>query len=90
MLCGCSALTHQSANNESAKVLCSSTWYQRVEKKVITGDGQGHGPDLGSAEWRSVVEFKLGIRGNKNLPKVDTRQWCEYINKHFLVKAEQN
>ena len=43
-------------------VLCTAAWYQSIEEKVPTGDGRGHGPDVGSDEWKSVVEFKLGIR----------------------------
>ena len=27
---------------------CCSAWYQAVEARVSTGDGRGHGPDLGS------------------------------------------
>ena len=42
---------------------CSPAWYQAVEARALPGDGRGHGPDLGSAEWQSVVEFKLGVRG---------------------------
>ncbi|GIU18841.1 hypothetical protein [Shewanella sp. MBTL60-007] len=63
---------------------CNLDWFKKVEKKVFTGDGQGHGPDLGSMEWRSVVEFKLGIRGNEANPKLDSEQWCDYIDKHYI------
>ncbi|BBB26165.1 hypothetical protein [Amphritea japonica] len=63
---------------------CSHEWFTLVEKKVPTGDGQGHGPDSGSLEWRSVVEFKLGIRGNAEVPVRDSEAWCNYINKHFI------
>ena len=64
--------------------LCSQQWYSLVEKKVVTGDGKGHGPDLGSTEWRSVVEFKLGIRGDPNVPIIESKQWCEYINEQLI------
>ena len=60
---------------------CSAEWQQWVESQVTTGDGQGHGPDIGSDEWRSVVEFKLGIRGNPAVPPRDTNEWCGYIDK---------
>ncbi|MDX2320524.1 MAG: hypothetical protein QNK26_07985 [Moritella sp.] len=62
---------------------CSSEWFAKVESQVVTGDGQGHGPDLGSSEWRSVVEFKLGIRGDSSVPARDSDQWCDYINTHL-------
>ena len=60
---------------------CSTPWLQMVEKTLSTGDGQGHGPDLGSSEWRSVVEFKLGIRGNPDVPDRATEAWCAYIDQ---------
>ena len=59
---------------------CSEQWFQYVEGQLQTGDSQGHGPDLGSSEWRSVVEFKLGVRGNPGVPNRETEQWCTYID----------
>lgn len=69
---------------ESHSASCHMAWYEKVEKQVGTGDGQGHGPDLGSSEWRSVVEFKLGIRGNEATPSLDSELWCDYINAHYI------
>jgi len=66
------------------KGLCSNTWYSLVEKQLNTGDGRGHGPDMGSLEWRSVVEFKLGARGDSEIPALDTDQWCDYIDTHYI------
>jgi hypothetical protein len=63
--------------------LCSSEWYQSIEETVTTGDGHGHGPDVGSDEWRSVIEFKLGIRGTPTIPQRDSEAWCQYID-HFV------
>ena len=63
---------------------CSHEWFSLVEEKIQVSDSQGHGPDPGSSEWRSVVEFKLGIRGNSDIPSRDTEQWCTYINKHYI------
>jgi hypothetical protein len=62
-------------------VLCSDAWYRSIEAKVPTGDGQGHGPDVGSDEWKSVVEFKLGIRNKSDVPRRDSEAWCRYINQ---------
>ncbi|MFV2057616.1 MAG: hypothetical protein ACC707_14205 [Thiohalomonadales bacterium] len=42
---------------------CATLWIQQVEMLLLTQDSTGHGPDLGSSEWKSVIEFKLGIRG---------------------------
>lgn len=60
---------------------CTNAWYAKIDSQLITGDGQGHGPDLGSLEWRSVIEFKLGIRGDSNVPARNSALWCDYINR---------
>lgn len=60
---------------------CSEAWYRTIEAKVPTGDGQQHGPDVGSDEWKSVVEFKLGIRGDPRVPSRDSEAWCIYIDR---------
>lgn len=65
--------------------LCSESWYRSIEEKVPTGDGRGHGPDLGSEEWKSVVEFKLGIRNQPTVPPRDSEAWCRFIQQ--LVNA---
>ncbi len=62
---------------------CSEDWNRQVDERVVTGDGAGHGPDFGSDEWKSVVEFKLGIRGNADVPARESDDWCEHI--HGLV-----
>jgi uncharacterized protein len=63
------------------KVLCSDSWERFIEENVPTGDGQGHGPDIGSEEWKSVVEFKLGIRDKPGVPKRDSEAWCRHIDQ---------
>ena len=65
---------------------CSDDWNRWVDQKVVTGDGQGHGPDLGSGEWQSVVEFKLGIRGQAGLPERGSDGWCQLIDQ--LVREQ--
>lgn len=60
---------------------CSEQWLQFVEEQLRTGDAEGHGPDVGSMEWRSVVEFKLGIRGDPATPPRETEEWCSYIDE---------
>jgi len=63
-----------------APLPCTEPWYQTVEKTVSSGDGMGHGPDIGSEEWKSVIEFKLGVRGNPNVPDRNSRAWCRFID----------
>ena len=59
---------------------CSQAWYTQLESQLGSGDGQGHGPDIGSDEWMSVIEFKLGVRGQPDVPALGTPEWCSYID----------
>ena len=65
---------------------CSQAWYQQLETRLGTADGMGHGPDIGSDEWQSVIEFKLGIRGQADLPARGSREWCEFIEARLQAK----
>lgn len=77
LACGGSGGPHGDADGGGA--VCSDAWYRAVEAKVGTGDGQGHGPDLGSDEWKSTVEFRLGVRGRPDVPPRDGDAWCRYV-----------
>jgi len=70
------------------EIRCSEVWYRSIEEKVPTGDGRGHDPDIGSDEWKSVVEFKLGVRGNPDVPRRDSEHWCRYVNQ--LIRINSN
>jgi uncharacterized protein len=70
-----------SGESLAAGALCSESWYRFIDQKVQTGDGQGHGPDIGSEEWKSVIEFKLGLRGQPNLPERESEAWCRRIDQ---------
>jgi uncharacterized protein len=61
--------------------LCSQPWEQFIERNVRTGDDRGHGPDLGSDEWKSTVEFKLGIHNSPDIPDRNSESWCRYIDQ---------
>lgn len=78
----------------AAETLCSDWWNQFIEEKIPTGDDQGHGPDVGSGEWKSVIEFKLGIRDKPGLPDRDSEAWCRYIDQilreRFAASSENN
>ncbi|HKL25682.1 MAG TPA: hypothetical protein VJ910_05590 [Desulfuromonadales bacterium] len=65
---------------------CTKAWYRAVESRVPTGDGRGHGPDPGSLEWQSTVEFKLGIRGRPAVPERGSNAWCRHIDR--LLRAD--
>jgi hypothetical protein len=62
---------------------CSTRWYELVESSWPTGDGMGHGPDIGSVECKSVVEFKLGIRDDPGVPERTSQAWCEFIDERL-------
>jgi uncharacterized protein len=65
--------------------LCSASWYRSIEEKVPTTDDLGHGPDVGSDEWKSVVELRLGIRDDPTVPRRDDA-WCRHIDR--LVREQ--
>lgn len=65
----------------AAGPLCSASWYHSIEEKVSTCDAQKHGPDVGSDEWKSVIEFKLGVRNKPGVPTRDSEDWCRYIDQ---------
>lgn len=69
------------ASGPGTGTLCSDAWYRSMEERVPTSDGQGHGPDVGSDEWKSVIEFRLGIRGKPGLPTHDSEAWCRHIDR---------
>ena len=60
---------------------CSEEWNRHVDRLVVSADGQGHGPDLGSNEWQGVVEFKLGVRDQPGLSARGSDDWCEFIDR---------
>ena len=78
---GCTGLDETPDSAPAAEALCSDAWYAAVEEQVPTGDGHGHGPDIGSDEWKSVVEFKLGVRGQPDVPERASEPWCVYIDR---------
>lgn len=78
------AVNLAAAAGAQALTPCTAQWYQFVEHKLVSGDGQGHGPDIGSDEWKSVIEFKLGIRGQSGLPDRDSEDWCRLIDAMVL------
>lgn len=78
---GCAVGNGDDRSASDSTALCSEAWYETVEAEVPTGDGHGHGPDVGSEEWKSVVEFKLGIRGQPDVPARDSDTWCRHIDQ---------
>lgn len=83
LLAGCAA-----KSPEASPAPCSPEWVEMMESKLTTGDNQGHGPDPGSIEWRSAIEFKLGIRGNADVPDRLSPEWCTFIDA--FVNKDRN
>ncbi|MCL2457915.1 MAG: MliC family protein [Desulfobulbus sp.] len=68
---------------------CTPAWYRSIENRAPTGDGQGHGPDLGSAEWRSVVAHRIGLRDQADGPRQDSEDWCRRVDQ-IVREAEES
>lgn len=81
VVASCALAGNSEVVKPETRVLCTDAWYRFMDEKVPTGDGQGHGPDIGSDEWKSVIEFRLGIRGNPDLPARDSEAWCRAIDE---------
>ena len=82
----CTQASDDHRSSMAAEMLCSDSWSRIIEEKIQTGDDQGHGPDVGSGEWKSVIEFKLGIRDKPGLPDRDSEAWCRYIDQIVMEK----
>ncbi|WP_210397846.1 hypothetical protein [Motiliproteus sediminis] len=80
------ALGGCAAQVSDAPAPCSPAWNQALEERVGSSDGRGHGPDVGSVEWRGVVEFKLGLRGLPGRPPLASDVWCEDIDRRVMRK----
>lgn len=74
-------LASASASTYADAPPCSEQWNTALEKQLATADGHGHGPDIGSDEWKSVIEKKLGINSAPELPKRNTQAWCQFIDQ---------
>ena len=84
LLWGC---VTQEPEDQNSVVTCSQTWYDEIEEIISIGDGQGHGPDLGSQEWRHAVEYRLGIAENKQKPPVTSEKWCGYVQSQIQSRT---
>jgi uncharacterized protein len=86
----CAQADDNHMSNLETGILCSDSWYRFIDDMVTTSDNQGHGPDIGSDEWKSVIEFKLGIRNQPNLPDRDSEAWCRQIDRIVLDKDSES
>jgi uncharacterized protein len=76
------ACTQQAmADSADAKTMCSTAWYESVEKQVPTSNGRTGGPMVGSVAWKVAIERALDIDGSRHVPDRATDGWCRYINE---------
>lgn len=59
---------------------CTAQWYRDIDTILPSQDAQGHGPDLGSAEWKSVIEGKLKKLKAINFPEASSKAWCKKVD----------
>lgn len=83
VLGGCASPQNNAPAPANADELCGTGWAQNVENHLHSGDNQGHGPDIGSQEWQSTIEFRLGVRGKPDTPALTDPLWCRYIDKQI-------
>jgi len=60
---------------QAAVPTCDERWRREVQSRL---GGDGHGPDLGSAEWQGAVEHQLGLR---NAPDRAGPAWCQHVQQ---------
>jgi hypothetical protein len=74
-------------NKSTAVLPCNEDWLLLIEQQINTGDKQGHGPDVGSLEWRHTVERRLSLRDETDIQATNSTAWCEYIDKHIIQSS---
>lgn len=89
MLTACSDTARVPDQPVAEPLTCGPVQFQVIEQQVASGDGQGHGPDIGSEEWKSVIEFRLGVRGLPQVPSRASAAWCNYIMQAAERHASQ-
>lgn len=77
LLMACSEQAPEQNVNPDAP--CDEVRFEQIEATITSGDGAGHGPDIGSGEWFSVITFRLGERGNPDLPDAGSNAWCDFV-----------
>lgn len=58
--------------------LGSAQWYAWVDRTLAIGDGEGHGPEHGSAEWNRAVQQRLGQEAPQQSP--GTPAWQQAVD----------
>ncbi len=64
--------------------LGSAQWYAWVDQSLGI-DGNGHGPDHGSAEWNQAVQRKLGQEAPQSKP--GSPEWQQSVDALLRTRA---
>lgn len=82
LLVGCQAPNIDFTNTDyTTTSLGSNAWQKLVDANVQSADAQGHGPDIGSAEWCRTIEFKLFEGQSGAIPC--TPEWNIIVNQEL-------
>ncbi|MDA7892308.1 hypothetical protein OAE72_01655 [Akkermansiaceae bacterium] len=69
------SVPNQSATNKTPPKEWEA-WAMWADEKHSTGDGQGHGPDVGSDEWAYALGTQLGISDSQGHgPDIKSDEW---------------
>jgi hypothetical protein len=57
-------------------------WARALEARFPVGDGQGHGPDVGSEEWARALQQKLGVvDAQGHGPDIGSAEWRSAVEE---------
>lgn len=88
LLSGCQLRTENDANSPAlptTPALGSADWQQWVDTNIQSGDGQGHGPDIGSEEWCGTIDHRI-FRGSTGLTPCSD-EWNQKVTEVILKKS---
>lgn len=71
----------QELKDSNALTPCSKAWMVFIDDSITTQDENQHGPDIGSAEWKSTIEYKLNVKNNPEVPDQNSQDWCIYVDE---------
>jgi len=64
----------------------TTAWFDAVEAAVRVCDDEGHGPDIGSDEWKRAVDAKVfedKDDDDAKAPKIGSMEWCEAVGRQL-------
>lgn len=65
-------------------------WAKWVERQFPISDDQGHGPDIGGAEWMQALDRRLGISDAQGHgPDHGSEEWRQAVQKKLQTKMEK-